>query len=102
MYNKLDRNMSKAIIYKPTKSATQSGKSKSKIWVLEYETSKSQHADSLMGWIGNGSTLSQIKLDFPTKENAIAYAQHKNIDFEIKEPQNSKFKHKSYAENFMK
>ena len=94
--------MTKAIIYKPAKTATQSGKLNTKSWILTYTGDLPQRADSLMGWIGYGATSDQIKLSFPSKEDAISYAQQKCLEFEVREPHLPKFKQKSYAENFTK
>ncbi|MDP1723471.1 MAG: ETC complex I subunit [Alphaproteobacteria bacterium] len=91
--------MVKAIIYKPSKTSTQSGRQNTKNWVLTY-TPSPQKADSLMGWIGSGSTMNQLKLKFSSKENAINYAIQNGLLFEIREPHLSSFKEKSYAENF--
>lgn len=92
--------MTKAFIYKPSRSAMQSGKQKTKNWVMIFTEQKPQYADSLMGWIGSGATESQIKLKFGSKEEAVNYAQQKGLTFEVKDPQFSSFKRKSYSDNF--
>lgn len=62
------------IIYQTPKNAMQSGKAKAGQWVLEVESSSSQHADPLMGWVGGASTASQVKLKFSSKDEALEYA----------------------------
>tara|TARA_B100001013_G_scaffold154923_1_gene92218 strand:+ start:205 stop:486 length:282 start_codon:yes stop_codon:yes gene_type:complete len=93
--------MKKAKIYKPTKTAMQSGLAKSKNWILEYIVEKTG-VNPLMGWESSSNTLSEIKLEFSSKENAIKYAKKNKINFEIIEPKNKKFIKKSYADNFIK
>ena len=93
--------MKKAKIYIPNKSPMQSGLNKTNKWVLEYET-KDPTKNPLMGWESSSDTLSELKLEFSTKELAINYAKKKKIDYEIKEPRKRKIVKKSYADNFLK
>ncbi len=93
--------MKKAKIYIPNKSAMQSGLAKSSKWILEYET-KDPTKNPLMGWESSSDTLSELKLEFSTKESAINYAKKKKIDYELIEPKKRKIVKKSYADNFLK
>ena len=93
--------MKKAKIYIPNKSAMQSGLAKSIKWILEYET-KDPTKNPLMGWESSSDTLSELKLEFSTKESAINYAKKKKIDYELIEPKKRKIVKKSYADNFLK
>ena len=93
--------MKKAKIYIPNKSAMQSGLGKSIKWMLEYET-KDPTKNPLMGWESSSDTLSELKLELSTMENAINYAKKKKIDYEIIEPKKRKIVKKSYADNFLK
>ena len=77
--------MSKAIIYIPNKSAMQSGTAKSNKWILEFIT-KDPTKNPLMGWESSSDTLTELKLEFPSKELAINYAKKKKIYFELIEP----------------
>ena len=79
----------------------QSGEGKTDKWVLEFET-KDPTNNPLMGWESSTDTLSELKLEFTTKELAINYAKRKKIDYEIIEPKKRKIIKKSYAENFLK
>ena len=54
----------------------QSGLGKSIKWILEYET-KDPSKNPLMGWESSSDTLSELKLEFSTKESAINYAKKK-------------------------
>ena len=93
--------MKKAKIYKPTKTAMQSGLAKTKLWLLEFET-KNMDINPLMGWESSTDTLSEIELEFSTKDQAINYAKKNNIDYYVLEPQERKVSKKSYSDNFTK
>ena len=93
--------MKKAKIYIPTKNAMQSGLGKSDKWIIEFNT-KNTGINPLMGWESSTDTLSELKLEFPTKELAIEYANKNKIDFEVVEPQKRKIIKKAYADNFTK
>ncbi|MDC3062266.1 ETC complex I subunit [Candidatus Pelagibacter sp.] len=92
--------MKKAKIYIPNKSAMQSGLGKLDKWILEFET-KDPTKNPLMGWESSSDTLSEVRLEFSTKELAIDYAKKKKIDYEIIEPKKRKIVKKSYADNFL-
>jgi NADH dehydrogenase len=92
--------MTKAIIYKPSKSAMTSGRGKTKNWVLEYIKAEKKTVDNLMGWQGSGDMNQEVKLKFKTKEEAIEFAQSKDLQFEVREPKERKIKIQSYADNF--
>jgi NADH dehydrogenase (ubiquinone) Fe-S protein 4 len=93
--------MKKAKIYKPSKTVMQSGKRNSKHWLLEFDT-LDNGIDPLMGWETSKDTMSEVKLEFSTKDEAIVYAKNNNIDYYIIEPQKRKIIKKSYADNFLK
>ena len=93
--------MKKAKIFIPTKNAMQSGLGKSDKWIIEFNT-KDTDINPLMGWESSTDTLSEIRLEFSTKDLAIDYANKNNIDFEIVEPQKRKIIKKSYSDNFNK
>ena len=91
----------KAKIYIPTKSSMQSGLGKTDKWVIEFQT-KNPGMNPLMGWESSSDTLSELNLEFSTKELAAEYAKKNKIDFEIIEPKKRKIIKKSYADNFLK
>ena len=93
--------MIKAKIYIPAKTSMQSGLRKTNKWVIEFET-KNAGINPLMGWESSSDTLSELKLEFSTKELAIEYAKKNKINFEIIEPQKRKTVKKAYADNFLK
>ena len=93
--------MKKAKIYKPSKTAMQSGLKKFDKWIIEYITDD-PGTNPLMGWESSTDTYGELKLEFSTKELAIDYAKKKKIDFELIEPRKRKMVKKSYADNFLK
>ena len=96
-----DHYMKKAKIYKPTKTAMQSGLKKFDKWILEYITDDPT-INPLMGWESSTDTFSELKMDFTTKEKAIEYAKRNKIEFELIEPKERKIVKKSYSDNFIK
>lgn len=89
----------KAIIYRPTKSAMQSGFKKTKYWVLKSED-KDKYIEPFMGWTGSNNMDQEICIKFETKEEAIAFAKANSWDYEVIEPQARKIEPKSYLDNF--
>ena len=93
--------MKKAKIYKPTKTAMQSGDRNTKNWLLEFDTLNTG-INPLMGWETSNDTMSEVKLEFSTKEQAINFAKKNDIMYYIVEPQKRKIIKKSYSDNFLK
>ena len=93
--------MKKAKIYIPSKSAMQSGRGKSKKWVLKFE-SKDNRTNPLMGWESSEDTMDEVILEFSTKNKAIEYAKNNNIKYHVVEPKNPEYIIKSYKDNFLK
>ena len=91
--------MRKAKIYKPSKTAMQSGTKKFDKWVIQFITKKPD-INPLMGWESSSDTYTELNLEFKTKELAIEYAKKNKIDYELIEPKNRKINKKSYADNF--
>ena len=91
--------MKKAKIYKPTKTAMQSGSKKFDKWIIEFITEKTG-TNPLMGWESSSDTYSELNLEFSSKEDAIEYAKKNKIDYELIEPKSRKINKKSYADNF--
>ncbi len=87
-------------IYQPTKPATQSGRAKSRQWVMEFEPSAPRERDPLMGWTSSRDTRRQVLLHFRSKEDAIAFARKNGYGYTVIEPHPRRIRPKSYAENF--
>ena len=93
--------MKRAKIYKPSKTAMQSGRGKTSNWLLEFETLDTG-ISPLMGWESSQDTMSEVRLEFKTKDQAINYAKKNNINYNLIEPKKRKIIKKSYADNFLK
>ena len=89
-----------ARIYKPARTAMQSGHARSQDWVLEFEPESPRGIEPLMGWTSSGDMKAQLTLHFDTKEDAIAYCERKGIAYQVIEPRDSKHRQVAYADNF--
>ncbi len=89
-----------ARIYRPAKSAMQSGPAKTKAWVLEFEPASARRPDPLMGWSSSSDMNGQVRLAFDTQEEAVAYADQHGIAFQVFEPKAPRRVIKAYADNF--
>jgi len=88
-------------IYRPAKTAMQSGKGNTKAWVLEYEPAARKDADPLMGWLGSDDTTQQVRITFASQEEAVAYAKRKGLDFQVfAEATKKPVGGKNYSDNF--
>ena len=79
----------------------QSGKRNTKNWLLKFDTLDCG-VNPLMGWETSQDTMSEVKLEFSNKEQAINYAKKNNIEYYVAQPQKRKIIKKSYADNFLK
>ena len=89
-----------ARIYRPSKSAMQYGMANAQDWVLEFEPASARRVDPLMGWTSSGDMDGQVRLQFATSDEAVAYAQAHQIPFQLIAPQDRKKIIKAYADNF--
>jgi len=89
-----------ARIYKPSKTAMQSGTAKTKAWVLEYEAEKPRTVEPLMGWTATMDMNQQVRLRFESKEQAIAYCERHGIAFQVSDPHEHKLRPVTYSDNF--
>ncbi len=89
-----------ARIYKPSKTAMQSGFANTKEWVVDFDPEEPRQIEPLMGWTSSGDMLQQLRLRFATKEEAIAYCERHGVAYQLTEakPQNRRIA--SYADNF--
>ena len=92
--------MTDARIYRPAKTAMQSGRNNTKQWILEFEPVEARRADALMGWISSGDTRAQVRLRFATKEDAVAYADKHGLGYQVQAPKVRRIKPKNYSDNF--
>ena len=89
-----------AKIYRPARTAMQSGSAKTKDWLLEFEPEEPRSIEPLMGWTSSGDMKQQIKLRFATRDEAIAYAERNGIAYRVYEPHDAATKVISYSDNF--
>jgi hypothetical protein len=89
-----------ARIYRPAKTAMQSGKARTQVWTLEFEPAQARVSDPLMGWTQTGDMNGQVRLSFDTAAEAVAYAQKHGIAFELVPEKQSRRIIKAYADNF--
>ena len=89
-----------ARIYRPAKTAMQSGASKTKQWLLEFEASERRGVEPLMGYTSSTDMLSQVKLWFGSKEAALAYAGRNGIAAHVDEPKSPARRSMAYSDNF--
>tara|TARA_B100000686_G_scaffold352178_1_gene453255 strand:- start:1622 stop:1918 length:297 start_codon:yes stop_codon:yes gene_type:complete len=87
-------------IYRPSKTATQSGLAGVRAWILEFEPVSGKFIDPLMGWTGSSDTLQQVRLKFGSESEAIAFAKAKGWTYRLSIPEVRSRKIKSYADNF--
>jgi hypothetical protein len=90
----------RARIYRPAKNAMQSGKARTKLWLLEYEPESPRTVDPLMGWTSSGDVRQQMTLEFDTVDEAVAYATGNGIAYQVFEPHVPTPKPKAYSDNF--
>ena len=89
-----------ARIYKPARTAMQSGTANTKEWVLDYEPEEPRAVEPLMGWTSSGDMKQQLRLNFDTKEEAVAYCERQGIAYQVFESTPPKRARISYSDNF--
>jgi ETC complex I subunit conserved region len=89
-----------ARIYRPSRTATQSGPARARLWVLEFEPAAPRQIDPLMGWTSSGDMKSQVRLNFATKGEAITYAEKNGLSYRVEDPKPTLRKILSYSDNF--
>ncbi|MDG1286856.1 MAG: ETC complex I subunit [Rickettsiales bacterium] len=89
-----------ALIYRPSKSAMQSGTRNMNQWKLEIRSDSETFVDPTMGWIGGVDTTRQLNISFDTHKEAVSYCESKGIFWSDATPKERKLKPKSYANNF--
>ena len=93
--------MSTARIYRPRKTAMQSGSARTKNWVLEFEPAAAKRPDRLMGWVGSSDMLGdEVRIRFASKDEAVAFAERCGIEHRVQAAMDRGIKPKSYADNF--
>lgn len=89
-----------AKIYRPAKTAMQSGKAGTKRWCLEFDQNVAPTLDPLMGWTSSADPSGQVRMYFDSKEEAVAFARAHAIPHQVTEPAETKRIVKAYGDNF--
>jgi NADH dehydrogenase ubiquinone Fe-S protein 4 len=89
-----------ARIYKPARTAMQSGTAKTKEWVLDFEPEQPRLIEPLMGWTSSADMKQQVRLHFDSKDEAIAYCERHGIPYQVFESKPGKRQRISYSDNF--
>ena len=91
-----------ARIFRPARTAMQSGTARSQQWILEFVADTAREVDPLMGWTSSTDTQAQVRLRFDTKEAALDYARDNGITAVVSEPHKRKVNVRTggYGENF--
>jgi hypothetical protein len=89
-----------ARIYKPAKTAMQSGLAKTERWRLDYEPEVARTVEPLMGYTSSTDMRQQVRLEFDTKDEAIAYAERNGIAYQVSEAEEPKRRLAAYSDNF--
>lgn len=53
-----------------------------------------------MGWTSSEDTLNQVKLKFPTREDAISYAEKRGWEYTVTVDRDRRVKPRNYGDNF--
>ena len=89
-----------ARIYKPARTAMQSGQANTKAWVLDYEPEQPRMVEPLMGWTSSADMKQEVQLYFDTKEEAIAFCERHGIAYQVFETKPPVRQRVSYSDNF--
>lgn len=90
----------RARIYKPARTAMQSGTRRTRQWRLEFEPERPPEIEPLMGWTSSRDTIRQVRMEFPTREDAVAYAERHGIEYRVEDERTKREKKLAYADNF--
>ena len=80
--------------------ATQSGKANNGLWLLEFEREQALRPDPLTGWNGSGDTNTQVRINFKTRDEAIAFCERNGLQYHLIPAAPLKMKIQAYADNF--
>jgi hypothetical protein len=91
-----------ARIFKPARTAMQSGQARTRQWVLEFVPTEARFIDPLMGWTGSTDMNAQVQLRFDSKAAALAFARKHGIDAQVFEPKSRAhiLRQNGYGDNF--
>ncbi len=89
-----------ARIYKPAKTAMQSGAAKRDEWVLDFEPEQPRQIEPLMGWTSSSDMRQQVRMRFESAEEAVAYCERNGIAHQVFDEKTKTRRGMSYSDNF--
>ena len=89
-------------VYRPAKSAAQSGRANTHQWLVEPEILTSRTPEPIMGWASAGDTLAELRgrLRFPSEADALAFVKNKGWEVLVEEPTERRVLPRNYQDNF--
>lgn len=96
-----EMRLSWARVYRRSPNPMQAGRARAGAWIVEFEPHLKPGIDPLMGWVSSADPLQQVRLSFPTLDEAVGYCRRQSLAFEVETPPPHKAKAKSYTENFL-
>ena len=87
-------------IFQPAKNAMQSGRAKTRTWIVEFAPAAAVKANALMGWPGGNDTSRQVRLSFDSQDDAVAYARKHGLDYEVQPTRDRTLRPRAYSDNF--
>ncbi|KAG9238491.1 ETC complex I subunit conserved region-domain-containing protein [Amylocarpus encephaloides] len=90
-------------IYRPAKTATQSGEWHGHHWRMDWDILQKGHRweNPLMGWQSSGDFMQGTHMNFKTKEDAVRFAEKQGYEYFVQVPNTRKIAPKAYANNFL-
>jgi len=90
-------------IYRPTRTATQSGDWHGHHWRMDWDILPKGHRweNPLIGWQSSADFMQGTHVNFKTKEDAIRFAEKQGYEYFVQEPNERKIIPKAYANNFL-
>jgi hypothetical protein len=87
-------------IFQPAKNAMQSGRAKTRSWIVEFEPGAAVRPSPLMGWSGGGDTRCQVRLAFDSQDDAVAFARKHGLNYEVQQSRDRSVRPRAYSDNF--
>merc|ERR1711868_65598 len=87
-------------IFIPARNAMQSGNFKTNSWRIEFDTRERWESPLTLGWTSSADPLSNMTVDFSSKEAAMAFCEKNGWAYQVEERQQATPKKKSYGLNY--
>ncbi|KAL1303503.1 hypothetical protein AAFC00_006879 [Neodothiora populina] len=90
-------------IYRPAKTATQSGNWNAHHWRMDWDVMSKGHRweNPLMGWQSSADAMQGTHLNFKSKDDAIHFAEKQGYEYFVQEPNERRIIPKAYANQFL-